>query len=343
MANTFADSFEFRAYRDGDEAAWNALVAASPNGTFLFDRRFMGYHADRFEDASLLVERRGKLVAALPAHRLGERVASHGGLSYGGLVLADTLGAQATWVLMQALQQHWRGQGVRELLYKTTPAIYHRLPCEDDRWALLRCGARLVRRDALSVIGPTPAHWPPRRRRAITQATRQRAELGFAAHSGARADAAADPAADPGANRAADWAADWAGFWALLEQQLQARHGSKPVHSLAEILLLAGRFPAQIGLRLARWSGRTVAGLVLFETGTVVHLQYMAADEQGRRCAALDLLLEQAIAHAQSAGKWFDFGHSNEDEGRTLNAGLAFYKESFGASTVVHDHYLLPC
>ncbi|MFO1338042.1 MAG: GNAT family N-acetyltransferase [Burkholderiaceae bacterium] len=327
MANTFADTFEFRAYRDGDEAAWNALVAASPNGTFLFDRRFMGYHADRFDDASLLVERRGKLVAVLPAHRLGDRVASHGGLSYGGLVLADTLGAQATWVLMQALQQHWRNEGVRELLYKTTPAIYHRLPCEDDRWALLRCGAQLVRRDALSVIGPTPAHWPPRRRRAITQTTRQREELGFAAHSGASADAAAD----------------WAGFWALLDQQLQARHGSKPVHSLAEILLLAGRFPGRIGLRLARWSGRTVAGLVLFETDTVLHLQYMAADEQGRRCAALDLLLEQAIAQAQAGGKWFDFGHSNEDQGRVLNAGLAFYKESFGASTIVHDHYLLPC
>jgi len=82
---------------------------------------------------------------------------------------------------------------------------------------------------------------------------------------------------------------------------------------------------------------------VLFETATVSHLQYMAADEQGRRCAALDLLLEQAIARAQASGKWFDFGHSNEDDGRVLNAGLAFYKESFGASTVVHDHYLLPC
>ena len=57
----------------------------------------------------------------------------------------------------------------------------------------------------------------------------------------------------------------------------------------------------------------------------------------------LDLLLEQAITGAQAQAKWFDFGHSNEDEGRLLNTGLSFYKESFGASTVVHDHYLLPC
>ncbi|HEX5687192.1 MAG TPA: GNAT family N-acetyltransferase [Ideonella sp.] len=322
-----ADDFSFRPYCDGDEAAWNALVAASPNGTFLFDRRFMGYHADRFDDVSLMIERRGKLVAVLPAHRQGERVASHGGLSYGGLVLADTLGAQATWDLMQALQAHWREQGVRELLYKTMPSIYHRLPCEDDRYALLRCGAQLVRRDALSVIGPTPAHWPKKRRRAITLATRQREELGLSVRAGAAPEAAED----------------WAVFWQLLDRELQARHDSRPVHDLDEIQLLANRFPDQISLRLARWSGRIVAGLVLFDTPTVCHLQYMAADEQGRRCAALDLLLERAIAGAQAQAKWFDFGHSNEDHGRALNAGLAFYKESFGASTVVHDHYLLPC
>lgn len=318
-----AEPFSFRRYTDADEPAWNALVAASPNGTFLFDRRFMGYHAERFDDASLLIERRGKLVALLPAHRSGHRLLSHGGLSYGGLVVADTLGAQATWDLMRALQRHCREQGVSELVYKTVPVIYHRLPCEDDRWALLRCGARLLRRDALSVIGPTPAHWPPKRRRAITQATRQRAELTLSTTAGS--------------------AEDWASFWTVLDRELQARHGTHPVHTLEEIRMLAERFPAQISLRLARWEGRVVAGLVLFDTPTVRHLQYMAADEQGRKCAALDLLLEQAIAGAQAEAKWFDFGHSNEDEGRSLNSGLAFYKESFGASTVVHDHYLLPC
>lgn len=318
-----AEPFEFTPYRDTDEAAWNALVASSPNGTFLIDRRFMGYHASRFEDASLMIHRRGRLVAVLPANRVGTKVSSHAGLSYGGLILADTLGAQATWDLLAGLRAHWRAQGVEQMLYKTVPSIYHRLPCEDDRYALLRCGAHLVRRDALSVIGPTPAHWLPRRRRAITQATRQRAGLAFSSQHGA--------------------SADWSAFWPLLAAELQARHGSQPVHDADEIALLASRFPGEIGLHMARLDGQLVAGLVTFDSPLVSHLQYMAANEDGRRCAALDLLLEQAIARAQAAARWFDFGHSNEDQGRVLNAGLAFYKESFGASTVVHDHYLLPC
>ena len=54
-------------------ASWNSFVAGSRNGTFLHDRRFMDYHSDRFIDASLLVERAGKVIALLPANRDGDR------------------------------------------------------------------------------------------------------------------------------------------------------------------------------------------------------------------------------------------------------------------------------
>ena len=33
---------------------WNAFVSKSKNGTFLFDRRYMDYHADCFVDYSLM-------------------------------------------------------------------------------------------------------------------------------------------------------------------------------------------------------------------------------------------------------------------------------------------------
>lgn len=316
--------FEFNRYCRDDLAAWNRLVAASPNGTFLFNRGFMDYHAGRFEDHSLMAYRGGRLLAVLPAHLVEDRLVSHAGLSYGGLVLAEPLSTQTVLALFEALWAALRGWGLSALVYKTVPHIYHRFPSEGDRYALFRCGAQLVRSDVLSAIGPSAGHWPRARRRAITQAMRRRPELVIECHR-----AGTGPA--------------WAEFWALLASELQARHDSQPTHTEAELRLLAGRFPAEISLHLARWSGAVTAGLVMFETATVCHLQYMAADAQARRCAALDQLVEQAIAHAQAMGKWFDFGHSNEDQGRVLNAGLAFYKDSFGASAVVHEHYLLPC
>ncbi|WP_374674409.1 hypothetical protein [Ideonella sp.] len=325
MTVAAGDGITLRPYTPADEAVWNRWVAGAANGSFLFDRGFMGYHADRFPDASLLIERQGRLLAVLPAHRDGDGWASHRGLSYGGLVVAQPLGPEATLAVLRAVQAHGRRQGWPALLYKTVPLIYHRLPCEDDRWALWRLGATLVRRDALAAIGPTAAHWPPARRRPITRAMRERAALRLHWQAGDEA------------------AASWPVFWGLLEAELQARHGQSPVHSLDEIRLLAGRFPAHIRLGLACQGAEVLAGAVLFEGPAACRLQYTATGDAGRRVAALDQLLEQAVAQAQAGGRWFDFGHSHEDQGRAVNAGLAFYKASFGASTVVHDHYVLPC
>ena len=59
--------FEVRRYTAEQASEWNAFVAASKNGTFLFDRRYMDYHSDRFEDCSLMVYRKSELYALLPA------------------------------------------------------------------------------------------------------------------------------------------------------------------------------------------------------------------------------------------------------------------------------------
>ena len=61
---------------------WNAFVAQSKNGTFLFDRRFMDYHADRFQDYSLMFYDEDRLLAVMPAHVDGDCLVTHGGLTY---------------------------------------------------------------------------------------------------------------------------------------------------------------------------------------------------------------------------------------------------------------------
>jgi hypothetical protein len=143
-----------RAYRPGADApAWDAFVRASRNGVFLFERAYMDYHADRFDDASLVVEdERGAIVALLPAHRAGSDVVSHGGLSFGGLVMAERAGAAQAIDVLDAVVATLRGQGATRLLYRPVPHLYHRLPSEDDLYALHRLGARTVRVDLSTTI-----------------------------------------------------------------------------------------------------------------------------------------------------------------------------------------------
>ena len=69
---------------------WNDFVANAKNATFLFNRDFMEYHSDRFEDNSLLIfDEKDKLVAIFPANRIGNELFSHQGLTYGGLILDE--------------------------------------------------------------------------------------------------------------------------------------------------------------------------------------------------------------------------------------------------------------
>ncbi|MCF5965737.1 GNAT family N-acetyltransferase, partial [Xanthomonas perforans] len=130
----------------GDAFAWDALVASSRNGNLLHRRDYMDYHAERFVDASLLVQRGDTVVAVLPANLQGSCVSSHAGLTYAGLLSSMALRAGATLQVFEQIAAHYRALGVREVIYKPVPHIFHAYPAEEELYALHRLGAQLCRR-----------------------------------------------------------------------------------------------------------------------------------------------------------------------------------------------------
>jgi len=95
--------FDIVRYSPAHADEWNGFVATSKNGTFLFDRRYMDYHADRFADHSYLFYREGRLLAVLPAHAKEATLCSHGGLTYGGLLMSTQLTIAETMALFGEL------------------------------------------------------------------------------------------------------------------------------------------------------------------------------------------------------------------------------------------------
>lgn len=296
------------------EASWDDFVARARNGHFLFQRAFMTYHADRFAEASLLVMNRGRVVGALPANRRGDVVYSHQGLTFGGL-LVDDAGVSEVMAMLDACAAALHAAGARRLLYKPAPWIYHRRPAQEDLYWLFRRDARLVRREVTCSLrtghaGPVSAL----RRRGAAKALR----AGLTFHR----------------------SGDFDRYWRLLSEVLAARHDAKPVHSVDEIKRLAAAFPKGISLHVAEDpDGEMLAGVVIFQTTEVAHTQYIATGPRGRELGALDGLFTHLIGTLGPQVSYFDFGTSNADDGRTLNAGLIAQKEGFGASAVAHDSY----
>ncbi len=298
-----------RAYEPADAPAWDAFVRRARNGVFLFERAYMGYHADRFDDASLMLWRGDELRALLPAHRVGDTWVSHGGLSFGGLVLHPGSGAQEVLDLFERLGDALREREVARLDYKPLPHIFHTQPSEDDLYALHRLGAQVQRVDLCTSIDL--ARRPPLakgRRHALAKA--QRAGIEVSAST------------------------ELAPFWALLTNTLAQQHGVAPTHRLDEMQLLAGRF-SQIALHVARRGTELLAGVLSYDYGGVLHTQYMAASPEGRETGALDAVIAQLIDTASGQQRWFSFGASSVDGGRQLNAGLAAQKEMFGGRSTV--------
>ena len=307
--------FKVEPYHVGLREEWDDFVRESRNGTFLFERGYMDYHAQRFEDASLLFrDREGEVVALLPANRAGDLISSHDGLTYGGLVLGLKARTHDVLGLLHVALEYYAASDVTSLTYKCVPRIYHRLVSEDDLYALFCVNAILTRRDVSSTVQPAGRPAPQARR---LRGARKARSMGVSVCE----------------------SADFASFWPVLQEALSGRHGVQPVHSLEEISLLAVRFPAAIRLFTALDDGRVVAGVVIYETPLVAHAQYIGSNERGKRVAALDLLFEELIGVAYREKRYFDFGISTQGRGTELNVGLIDYKEGFGATATVHDFY----
>ncbi|HWS55299.1 MAG TPA: GNAT family N-acetyltransferase [Pyrinomonadaceae bacterium] len=302
-------------YEAGGKGEWDGFVGGAKNGVFLFRRDYMDYHADRFPDASLVFRGEGgRVVALLPATRREDALVSHAGLTFGGIIADSGMKVGLMLEVFDAMAERLRSEGVRRLVYKAVPHIYHRVPAEEDLYALFRHGARLTRRDVSSAVDAR-ARLPfsKGRRYEAKRARREGLEVG-------RGD-------------------DFETFMRIEEQVLGEKYDTRPVHTAAELSMLAGRFPDNIKLHVARRGGETLAGVVVYESECVAHAQYIAAGEEGKRLGALDLVLEHLINVEYAGKRYFDFGISTEDAGRRLNAGLAENKQGFGARAVVYDFY----
>ena len=303
---------------------WNAFVRESKNGTFLFERGFMDYHADRFVDCSLLIYEDSELMALFPANWCDseQTVYSHQGLTYGGLVLStSTTQQQVLLILQNILFWYIDYLQAKHLVYKTIPYIYSACASEEDLYALFRANAHLKTRSVSSVVTMS---YPLQMRKLRLRGAKK------AIDNNLYIDRMTDE--------------DWdtlAEFWELLTQVLEENHAVKPVHTFEEMKLLISRFPQQIKLFLVRSEHDIVAGCVVFITRQVAHIQYIASGEQGREQGALDLLFRHLINERFKQMAYLDFGISTEHGGNYLNEGLIFQKEGFGARAVCYDSYEL--
>lgn len=306
---------EIRRYRREDKELWNSFVSKARNATFLFDRNYMDYHVDRFDDNSFMFYHKSKLKAVLPANVAGDTLYSHQGLTYGGLLLDKKATVEDVLECFDSLNSWLRENGISKVVYKALPWIYQQYPSQEDLYALTwKCKAQLISRDiASTIVVDNKLKFAESRKSGIRKSLSLNIEVGESN--------------------------DVDGFWHVLEDNLGNRYNAKPVHTASEMKLLMSRFPNNIKLYVAKMNGEIVGGTLIYVTPQVVHTQYISASVEGKKHGALDLLFDYIINNVYANCRYFDFGKSTEQGGAYLNEPLIFQKEGFGGRGVCYDWY----
>ena len=275
----------------------------------------MDYHQDRFDDNSLLIFKDEKLIAVFPANKKEDVLFSHQGLSYGGLIFGKKTTFKDVFEAFKSLLNFTHSEGFKTINLKLIPKIYHAYPSDELDYFLFLVNAKLYRRDVSSVIeNVNPLKIQSNRIEGKKKAEKQGLII--------------------------KEKTCFEGFWnKILIPNLQERHQAKPVHSLEEIDLLHSKFPKNIRQFNVYKDDQVVAGTTIFETDQVAHVQYISANSDKQQLGSLDFLFEHLINSVFRDKKYFDFGISNENQGKNINQGLLFWKEGFGARSIVNDFY----
>jgi hypothetical protein len=305
---------EIKKYTDEFKKDWDELIDRSRIDSFLFYRDFMDYHSERFNDYSFLIYKNDKLEGVLPGNINNYVFYSHQGLTYGGLIYTRKLTTIDILEIFQLINKNLKDNGVRRVIYKPIPYIYHSLPSDEQIYALFKSGAEKIGCNISSTIfQKNKIPFNESRKSGLRKAKKK--------------------------NLLVVESDNFDAFWNILESNLLVNHKSKPVHSLSEIKYLKSKFQDNIKLYVCRSEYEIVGGCVLFVMKNVVHVQYISAGEVGKQIGALDCIFDELINKTYKDIPVFDFGQSTEDMGNYLNESLIFQKEGFGGRGIVYETY----
>ncbi|MBR9914077.1 MAG: GNAT family N-acetyltransferase [Algicola sp.] len=302
-------------YDSSYKTDWNDFIDRSKSATFLFHRDFMEYHQERFDDFSLMLFHSNELIAVLPAHKDGPFVYSHRGLSYGGLVFSHQTTRDVKISSFKVLMACLKKNDVLSLEIKKFPDFYGNEFDFTDTELLTHYKIEILQQSTVLAL---PYHSDYTIHKTKLKRFRKLESKGFEIRTGF---------------------SEFERFWnQVLIPRLAEKHQSKPVHTLQEIEYLHGCFKDRIFQYNMYHGDDILAGITIFNKGTVVKSQYGIATAKGEKEYALDMLFVYLIRKYETDGmQYFSMGTVDDNSELGINEGMLKQKQELGCKTYSQD------
>ena len=301
---------------------WDNFVENSDNGTIFHKREFLAYHpAERFKDASFIITKDKKLLAAFSAavvEREGKKIlVSHPGASYGSFVYKSDLNFKEAHSMVDSLLEYADELKVDRIQITLPPIIYQTKYSNYIDFALVRNGFTYLKRDVSSIVqldfkkDELLSTYRAEARTAVKKSIKQGIEIAECER--------------------------FEEYYEILKKNLKLRHNVSPAHSLDELIKLKKMFPSKIRLWGAFLKDKLIAGVCNFSANSKVVLAfYISHDEDYQEYRAVNLLFYEIMKRYKEEGfRFLDFGIFTVN--MEPNWGLGRFKENFGARGIFRD------
>ena len=301
-------NFTIKKYQADFQKDWDDLIKRSSNGTFLHLRNYMDYHADRFEDFSLMIYEGLKLRAVLPAHRIKDEVFAHKGLTYSDFIWQKKLKTERKIAIVEQTLAFLNKQNIKYLFINAIPFTFQSVTDETCAYIYHKTGASIEKILPFFTIDNRNGIKPNENRR---KNHKKLSKLNF---------------------QITDNITYLPDFWQIVQNNLQNRYETTPVHSTEEINLLVKRFPNQIKLFTIKSNNQILAGALVYFVNQTAHFQYIHASETLESRQAVEFLTFELIRKFKDY-VYISFGNSAVSH-NNLNKNLVYWKESLGCQIV---------
>ncbi len=308
---------------------WESFIEQKAlNSTFLHSRKFYDHNSgNKVDDASLMFYKKNKLIAVFPANLYlnGSIRILHSFLraTYGGFVVSKDVTVEAALEIVGKTIEFARSKQVSQLIVRNPFRIFNTNFCDETDYAMWFHGFELKSRE-IEICIPIDGDIKTIRARYRN-----------------RARGSVKKASEFIEVRLSN---DIKDYWRVLEKNLAETHGQKPVHDYDSVTRLIEAVGSRdILLFAGYYKGELVSGILIFKfNNLVLHAQYIASESRFQNLRPVNAMIDYIIEWGNQKGfKYFNLGTGNENEGKSVNSGLFYFKESFGGRGVLRETMIL--
>lgn len=297
-------------YNENSQNIWDEFVKNSKNGTIFHTRKFLSYHPkDRFKDASILIYKKNKLIGVFPAVEFENKIISHRGSTYGGLVVSKKNRLNDSLEMWENIINYYK----KTIEFRKSEYIFDIYPSDEVIFAAKKLGFTEIADELSTCLDLEYVKLSERRKRAIKKCKNLKIVFDDI---------------------------DYKSYYEILKNNL-LKHNATPTHTLEEMKKLKSLLPNNYFLISIYLENKMIAGiwLVLANTKTA-HTFYIAQDYEYTELQPLSCIVKYIIEFLKSKKfKYLNFGISTENMGKIINKGLFEFKESFGGFGVSRYYF----